>query len=117
MGRKMEEIVGYEQIKENCKKISNSKHNEKLKDELYEFLIKNDAKKKLEELGKMSFPNIKTDSYIENENNILFNKEISFIPMPSLNCSYLRKYIEDIKVSGTFVKGKCYLYNEIMSFY
>jgi len=62
----------------------------------------------------MSFQNIKTDSNIENANNILFNKEISFIPMFAFYCSYLNIYIKDIiLVAGTFVKGKCFLYNEI----
>ena len=112
--QKWKEIVGYEQIKEKCRRCNNSRQNEKLKDELYEFFIKNDTKKKLEELGKMSFPNIKTNSNIENANNILFNEAVNFIPMLSYHCSYLPKYIEDIiLVAGTFVKGKCFLYNEI----
>jgi len=112
--KKWKGIVGYEQIKEKCRRCNNSRQNEKLKDELYEFFIKNDTKKKLEELGKMSFPNIKTNSNIENANNILFNEAVNFIPMLSYHCSYLPKYIEDIiLVAGTFVKGKCFLYNEI----
>ena len=53
--KKWKEIVGYEQIKEKCKKINNSKHNENLKDELYDFFIKNNIKKKFEELGKIIF--------------------------------------------------------------
>ena len=55
----------------------------------------------------------KANSNIENANNILFNEAVNFIPMPTYYCMYLKKYIEDIKVSGTFVKGKCFLYNEI----
>ena len=110
--QKWKEIVGYEQIKEKCKRCNNSRQNEKLKDELYEFLIKNDVKKKFEELGKMSFPNIKTNSNIENANNILFNEAVNFIPISVLYCIYLRKYIEDIKVSGIFAKGKCFLYKD-----
>jgi hypothetical protein len=114
---KWKEIVGYEEIKKNCKKCNNNnnknKNNDNLKKELYDFLINNNAKKKLEELGKMDFQNYKKDSNIENGNNILFNEAINFIPMSALYCSYLNKYIEDITVSGSFVKGKCFLYNEI----
>ena len=53
--KKWKEIVGYEQIKEKCKKINNSTHNKNLKDELYDFFIKNNIKKKFEELGKIIF--------------------------------------------------------------
>ena len=109
---KWKQIVGYEEIKKNCRKCNNNKNNDNLKNELYDFLIKNNTKKKLEELGKMDFQNYKKDSNIENGNNILFNEVINFIPMSALYCSYLNKYIEDIKVSGSFVKGKCFLYNE-----
>ena len=114
--KKWKGIVGYEQIKEKCRRCNNSRQNEKLKDELYEFLIKNDVKKKFEELGKMNFPNITKGSYIGNLNNIVFNDKIDFIPMSDLYCSYLNKYIENkITVSGSFVKGKCFLYNEIIN--
>ena len=113
---KWKEIVGYEKIKEKCK-IFNRNHNENLKDELYDFFIKNNTKKKVEELGKMDFPNIKNRTNIENANNILFNENINFIPMSSLYCMYLQKYIENnINVTGSFVKGKCFLYNEINNF-
>ena len=113
--KKWKEIVGYEQIKEKCKKINNSTHNENLKDELYDFFIKNNIKKKFEELGKMNFPNnsTKNEENIENGNNILFNETINFIPMTGYNCSYLQKYIEkNINVSGNFYKGKCFLYKD-----
>ena len=109
---KWKEIVGYEQIKEKCKKYNDSKNNNKLKNELYDFFIKNNTKKKLEELGKMDFQNFKNDANVENGNNILFNETVNFIPIPSYHCAYLKKYIEDIKVSGTFIKGKCFLYND-----
>ena len=52
--KKWKEIVGYEKIKEKCK-IFNRNHNENLKDELYDFFIKNNIKKKFEELGKIIF--------------------------------------------------------------
>ena len=111
---KWKEIVSYEKIKEKCKKFNNSKHNKNLKNELYDFFIQNNIKNRFEELGKMDFPNIKINSNIENAKNILFNEEINFIPMISLYCSYLKKYIENnIYVSGSFNKGKCFLYNEI----
>ena len=116
--KKWKEIVGYEQIKEKCKKYNNNKNNKNnktLKDEIYNILIQNNAKEKLKELGKMNFRNIKKDSNIENGNNILFNEAIDFIPIPDLYCIYLNKFIEDNnnnKVSGSFNKGKCFLYKE-----
>ena len=112
--KKWKEIVDYEQIKEKCKKINNNKHNENMINELYDRFNKNNTKKNLEELGKIHFPIIKNGSNIENANNILFNENINFIPMSSYYCSYLKKYIENnINVTGSFVKGKCFLYNEI----
>ena len=105
---KWKEIVGYEEIKKNCKKCNNNKNknNDNLKKELYDFLINNNAKKKLEELGKMDFQNYKKDSNIENGNNILFNEAINFIPMSALYCSYLNKYIETIKIKIRKIKLK-----------
>ena len=113
---KWKEIVGYEKIKEKCKKINFDRQNENLKNELYDFFITNNTRKKFEELGKMNFPNIKKGSSIENANNILFNEKINFIPINSLYCSYLKKYIEDIRVIGSFNKGKCFLYNNINNY-
>jgi hypothetical protein len=110
--KKWKEIVGYEKIKEKCRKYSEKK-NDNLKKELYDFFNTNSTKKKFEELGKMNFPNFKEDSNIENGNNILFNEKIDFIPMPDNYCSYLKKYIDNIVVMGNFNKGKCFLYNEI----
>ena len=111
---KWKEIVGYEKIKEKYKKINSNKHNENMKNELYDLFNKNNTKKMMEELGKIHFPIIKNNVNTENANNILFNENIYFIPMSSYYCSYLKKYIEnDINATGSFVKGKCFLYNDI----
>ena len=62
----------------------------------------------------MNFPNIKKGSNFENGNNILFNETINFIPLTSYYCGYLERYIEYfIFVSGSFNKGKCFLYSGI----
>ena len=72
----------------------------------------------MDELGKMKFPIIKIGKNIENSNNILFNENINIIPMSSLNCSYLKTYIENnINVTESFIKGKCFLFNKNKSFY
>mgnify|MGYP002624492053 CR=1 FL=1 len=113
--KKWKEIVGYEQIKEKCKKYINSKSkNNNLKKEIYDLFKKNNSKKKTEELGKMEFPNtIKGKTSNETGNNILFSENTNFIPMISSYCSYLNNKIENILVSGSFNKGKCFLYNQI----
>ena len=68
----------------------------------------------MKDLYKMNFPNFNNNTNLENANNILFNDTINFIPVISNYCNYLKKYIENIVVvSGFFVKGKCFLYNEI----
>ena len=45
---KWKEIVGYEKIKEKCKKINNDNHNKNIKKELYDLFNKNNTKKNLE---------------------------------------------------------------------
>jgi hypothetical protein len=111
--QKWKEIVGYEQIKEKCKKYNNSK-NKILKNEIYNFFYKNNSKEKMKDLYKMNFQNFNNNINLENASNILFNDTINFIPVISNYCNYLKKYIENIVVvSGFFVKGKFFLYNEI----
>ena len=108
---KWKKFVGYEQIKEKCKKINNSTHQGNSKDELYKFFIDNKTKNNLDDLGKMDF-SIKEGTNIEKGNSILFKEHINFIPMIGLYCSYLKKDNQSITVSGSFNKGKIFLYNE-----
>jgi len=55
---------------------------------------------------------IKEGTNIEKGNSILFKEQINFIPMINLYCSYLKKDNQNIIVSGSFNKGKIFLYNE-----
>ena len=102
--KKWKEIIGYEQIKEKCKKYLNNQYDDNLKNEIYDFLIKNNSKEKMEKLGKMNFSNFnKGKTYIENGNKILFNETMNFIPMPLCFCNYMKNYIKDnIRVIGNF---------------
>ena len=102
---KWKEYVGFEEIKDKCKKFS-EKENQTLKKEISEFLFKIEAKKKLEELGELDCSKIKRKV----KNITLFDEKSNFLPIESLNFNYFKPK-EAIQVNGDYIKGKCFLNN------
>ena len=102
---KWKEYVGFEEIKEKCKKFS-EKENQTMKQEISEFLLKKNAKQKLEELGPLDCSKIKR----QNNKFIFFEETSNFLPIESFNFNYFKPK-DVIAVNGDFIKGKCFLNN------
>ena len=102
---KWKEYVGFEEIKEKCKKFS-EKENQTMKQEISEFLLKKNAKQKLEELGPLDCSKIKR----QNKKFIFFEETSNFLPIESFNFNYFKPK-DVIAVNGDFIKGKCFLNN------
>ena len=105
---KWKEYVGYEEIKDKVKKFSKYK-NANLKKEIGDFLLKINAKQKLEELGRLECSKIKKEN--NGKNNLLFFDESSnFLPILSMSFINFNEK-ERIYANGDFINGKCFLNN------
>ena len=110
---KWKEYVGYEEIKDKVKLFSKNNNSLALKKEISDFLLKINAKKKLEELGPLECSKIKKEGGTK-VNLLFFDESSNFLPVLSLSFNYFKEK-EKIYANGDFMKGKCFLTNTSFS--
>ena len=102
---KWKKYVGFEEIKDKCKKYS-EKENQTLRKKISEFLLKINAEQNLEKLGYLDCSKIKR----KNKKLIFFDEESNFLPIESFNFNYFKPK-ETLQVNGDYIKGKLFLNN------
>ena len=105
---KWKEYVGYEEIKDKVKAFSKN-NNLALKKQIGDFLLKINAKQKLEELGQLECSKIKKENKAKN-NLLFFDESSNFLPILTMSFNYFNEK-DRIYINGDFIKGKCFLNN------
>ena len=102
-------IVDYENLKVKCKNCEiYGKISQELIDEVRSLFIKNNANKKLDDLGEMDC------SILQKKigNKILINVDSNFIPILSHQCAYFSKYIKKLMVVNAQISnGVIYIHD------
>ena len=103
-------IVDYENLKVKCKNCEiYGKISQELIDEVRSLFIKNDTKKKLDDLGEMDCSKLQKKI----GNKILINVDSNFIPILSHQCAYFSKYIKKLMVVNAQISnGVIYIHDQ-----
>ena len=103
-------IVDYENLKVKCKNCEIYEISQELIDEVRSLFIKNDTKKKLDDLGEMDCSKLQKKI----GNKILINVDSNFIPILSHHCTYFIKYIKKniyITINAQISNGVIYIHD------